>query len=142
MTNPLFIAEKQVEELLDKYGNTDPVPDEVRELVEKICVEHTRAQSPASIRLAKITLKAGKSHEDSYDDENQVYRRDETLCAALYTDCPFEAQLIGLALDGRWSETNEAAMLALGIDYSEITEMNYEEQAAWLAKKIDELVVD
>jgi hypothetical protein len=86
-------------------------------------------------RLAYVTVKALKDHGR--------YGGDETECAAKYTNDPFEAQLIGLAM--YWSnDLLDAAFEALGIPMKEgaFNSTTHDEWHKWFEKTVDELKLE
>lgn len=86
-----------------------------------------KSNNPTGIRLAVVTIKAAKAHNDSYSADplgnwGMSYKLDCTEAAATITDDPFEARLIGLALDGWWNDAIDAAWSALGVEPPENAE--------------------
>lgn len=123
MANPLIAAEKEVYDISPKDDDfVDLVKrfEEVDSKIEAIWKAASISNDPTGQRLARLCLRAAKAHEESFDPEAARYTMDETMSAAQFTEDPFEARLVGLALSGWWNDVISAAFRALDIDESKV----------------------
>jgi hypothetical protein len=111
LTNPLITM---FETLKEKYEYDDqgvrrrPLTEAESEEVEKLYLAASRSRTDNGRRLAKATLRTWFTHRGDPLDFDRT--------ASTYTDDPFEAVLIGLALAGWGNDVVSAALAALGIE--------------------------
>lgn len=78
--------------------------------------EAFQSSSDTGKRLALATIKAAITYNDSYDPEKGSHTLDQPEAAAQHTDDPYEAMLIGIALNGWWNDILHVAFKTLGLD--------------------------